>query len=97
MAQYEMMVLTQTLMETQKIALITERLEAVLKKVKGTITLKNDMGERQLAYKVAGQDRGYYVVYLFEVEKSALKEINKQLRLIKEILRYLVTKIEVKK
>ena len=47
-------------------------------------------GLRQLAYPVAGQSSGYYVVAHFNAEAVALPEFERQLKLDDEVLRYLL-------
>lgn len=74
--------------------------EKTLGEVKQTLT-ENDYtivdediwGVRDLAYRIAGNDRGYYAILNFTGEPSGMPEVHKDLRLQPGLLRYLLVKV----
>ncbi|HEU4564289.1 MAG TPA: 30S ribosomal protein S6 [Gemmatimonadaceae bacterium] len=54
----------------------------------------NQWGRRQLAYKIANRENGYYVVARFGAEPGVLPEYERALKLDEGVLRYLVTLYE---
>lgn len=56
----------------------------------GSITEVDHWGKRPLAYEVADQSSGYYVVAHFAAPAEALPEFERILKLDEELLRYLV-------
>jgi small subunit ribosomal protein S6 len=56
----------------------------------GEITATDHWGRRQLAYEVARQNSGYYVVEHFRAPGEALPEFERALKLDESVLRYLV-------
>ncbi|MFA5793107.1 MAG: 30S ribosomal protein S6 [Candidatus Gracilibacteria bacterium] len=77
-----------------------KELEKMLKETKGTLTengftiIDEDIwGMRDLAYKISGQTRGYYVVMTFSGEPSGVPAVHKDLCLQSGLVRYLLTKV----
>ncbi len=51
-------------------------------------------GRRQLAYKIANRENGYYIVARFAAEPGVLPEYERALKLDDGVMRYLVTLYE---
>ena len=71
----------------------------VVNKVKNTITelggerINEDFwGRRKLAYKIENQEHGYYDVLNFSIEAENIKKLENEIKLINEIIRYLIIK-----
>jgi small subunit ribosomal protein S6 len=56
----------------------------------GEITAVDHWGKRQLAYPIADQTSGYYVVAQFQAPTAVLPEFERLLKLDEELLRYMV-------
>lgn len=72
--------------------------EAALSKIfgyiiseEGKVSEPEYWGNKQLAYEIKHQSNGYYVLAEFDLAKDKLKKFDADLRLMPEILRYLVT------
>src|SRR3989339_513364 len=63
---------------------------------KGEITLNQIFGKQRLAFPIKKVTQGTYVVVEFDMPTENLKELDKQLTLINEVLRFLVVKKKVK-
>ena len=64
-------------------------IEALFAEVGATQIAKDVWGRRGLAYPIKGQREGCYVVYHYEMDPSKVKEVDTQLRIMKNLLRHL--------
>lgn len=89
---YEMMILISPKGEIDP---ILSRVEKSLKDVNATSVKINKLGKKMLAYPIAKQTEGEYVVVNFEAGGEAVGAISKRLQLEQEaILRYLIIKVK---
>jgi len=75
--------------ETQK---ELERVKGLIKELGGKVTHEDVWGMRDLAYTIKHQDRGFYVVFNFNLEPSKLKEFDADMRLDAKVLRFVIIK-----
>jgi small subunit ribosomal protein S6 len=54
-----------------------------------TVINEEEMGERDLAYEIKKNNKGFYVCYQFESEPENIQTFDKALKLRGEILKYL--------
>jgi len=89
MRAYElMMIINNSLLQDERDALIKEIKEEIAAHAM-KITSEDDMGERELAYKINGSTLGYYVLYNIEGDGKAIKEITKALNFKKNLWRFM--------
>ncbi|MDZ7798746.1 MAG: 30S ribosomal protein S6 [Patescibacteria group bacterium] len=69
---------------------ITNQVESLIKKLEGNLTLSESLGKKKLAYPIKKNDHGSYYVNEFDMEENKLKELEKNLKLINEIIRFLI-------
>lgn len=72
---------------------VTERVTAFIKKAGGEIASQEDWGKRKLAYKLAKNDYGVYVLVNFSVDSVKLHEVERDLRLSEEVLRSMIVAV----
>lgn len=80
--------------------------EGVIKNVKdlkdligeagGDVFYEDNWGSREMAYKIKGQEVGYYYVINFNLLPNKLKKIEKHLKLEKEVLRHMILRVPEK-
>jgi small subunit ribosomal protein S6 len=58
----------------------------------GTVNKVDRWGRRKLAYLIDKQREGYYVLFEAEIEPKALPELERNLKLSNNILRYLIVR-----
>ena len=58
-------------------------------KLGGTVTETNQWGKRRLAYPIKKQAEGNYVLEKVQIKQTALKELDANLKLSEDVLRYL--------
>jgi small subunit ribosomal protein S6 len=63
----------------------------------GTITNTDNWGKRKLAYPIKKQDFAIYVFYTAELPGESVAKINDTLNITDEVLRFLVTRPDLKK
>jgi small subunit ribosomal protein S6 len=58
-------------------------------KLGGTVTETNQWGKRRLAYPIKKQAEGNYVLEKVQISQTALKELDANLKMSEDVLRYL--------
>jgi small subunit ribosomal protein S6 len=66
----------------------------LLDKVKGKVKESKVLGMRQLAYPIKKANRGWYGIFMVELEVESIAELDKLIKLEEKILRYLLTRAE---
>jgi len=56
----------------------------------GSVGKVDQWGRRRLAYEIAGNTEGYYVVARFEADPTVLKELDRTLSLADQVIRFKV-------
>lgn len=59
----------------------------------GGKALEEDIwGKRHLAYKIKGHEEGYYILYRFSLSSDKVKELESDLKMTNDLLRYIIIK-----
>ena len=80
-----------TLTEEETTAQI-EKIKAVLEKEGAELLATNDMGMRKLAYPVQKNSRGYYTVLFYKAEGTTTSELERNLKINEEVIKFLTIK-----
>lgn len=96
MAQYEIAVLFDQGLEID-LEKATAKVEKIITDNSGKITNTDNWGKRKLAYPIQGQEFGIYVFYTVELPSEAVRKINDVLNITDEVIRFLITKPDLKK
>ena len=91
MRHYEIMILVHPDQSEQVPAMI-QRYEEIIKKHKGLIHRKEDIGRRQLAYSINDVHKAHYVLLNIECNQETLAELKNLFEFNDAILRELVIK-----
>ena len=62
----------------------------------GKITKTDSWGKRKLAYQIAKQDQAIYIFYTVELPGESIKKIESTLNITDEVIRYLITRPDLK-
>jgi len=92
--KYELMIIFKPLLPEEIRTGVEKRISTLLKKGKGKILSQDVWGKRHLAYAIDSHEEGYYIVYKLSLEPSYVEELKRELHLINDILRFLITKEE---
>ena len=96
MNKYELAVVVGAKIEDEERAAVVDKCKALIERFGGTITNVDDWGKKRLAYEIQKMKEGFYYFIQFEAESSAPAEIESRIRIMDNVLRYLVVKNETK-
>ena len=96
MNKYELAVVVSAKIEDEERAAVVDKCKALIERFGGTITNVDDWGKKRLAYEIQKMKEGFYYFIQFEAESSAPAEIESRIRIMGNVLRYLVVKNETK-
>jgi small subunit ribosomal protein S6 len=96
MDQYEIAVLFDQGLEID-LEKATAKVEKIFTDNGGKVVNTDNWGKRKLAYKIKGQDFAIYVFYTLELPAAGVKKINDTLNITDEVIRFLITKPDLKK
>ena len=96
MNKYELAVVVSAKIEDEERAAVVDKSKALIERFGGTITNVDDWGKKRLAYEIQKMKEGFYYFIQFEAESSAPAEIESRIRIMDNVLRYLVVKNETK-
>lgn len=66
---------------------VTDEVNAALQRVGAKVTNEDVWGRKRLAYEVAKQDHGWYVITRISIEAEKTRELDQALRLNRDLLR----------
>ena len=81
----------------EEVAALLTTLEANLKSLGAEVTKVENWGKRRLAYEIRKQREGTYAVLEASAEPGMIKEFERQLRLNENVLRFMSTRVPVRK
>jgi small subunit ribosomal protein S6 len=81
----------------EEVAALLTQLGEQLKGLGAEVTRVDNWGKRRLAYDIRKQREGTYAVFEVTAEPSMVKEFERQLRLNENALRFLSTRVPVRK
>ncbi len=94
MNKYELaLVLSPSLDEETRTAEVA-KVQAVLERFGAKIEKVDDWGKRKLAYEIKKVNEGFFSFTTFESEASAPAEIEARMRIMENVLRYLIIRKE---
>ena len=96
MKKYELCVVVTTKIEDEERVATIEKVKDVITRFGGNVTNVDEWGKRKLAYEIQKMKEGFYYFIQFEAESSAPAEIESRIRIMDNVLRYLVVKNETK-
>ena len=96
MNKYELALVVSAKIEDEERAAVVDKCKALIERFGGTITNVDDWGKKRLAYEIQKMKEGFYYFIQFEAESSAPAEIEGRIRIMDNVLRYLVVKNETK-
>ena len=96
MNKYELAVVVSAKLEDEARAEVIEKVKAMITRFGGNVTDVDEWGKRRFAYEIQKMREGFYYFIQFEAESSAPAEIESRIRIMDNVLRYLVVKNEAK-
>ncbi|MBI4635832.1 MAG: 30S ribosomal protein S6 [Candidatus Rokubacteria bacterium] len=97
MRPYEILVIVDPRPTDEEVAALLVQLGDQLKSLGADVTKVENWGKRRLAYDIRKQREGTYAVFEVSAEPSTVKEFERQLRLNENVLRFLSTRVPIRK
>ena len=94
MNKYELALVVSAKIEDDARAELVEKAKGYITRYDGVISQVEEWGKRRLAYEIAHQREGYYYFIHFEAEPTCPAEVESHVRIMDNVLRYLVVKSE---
>jgi len=92
--QYELVYIVPPETTEQALADLHTQIEAIVARFQGTIDATENWGRRRLAYEIARQKEGIYVLELMTGSGEMVKEIDRRLKVIDLVIRHLVVRVD---
>ena len=96
MQHYEMLFISPVQANEKKQNEILEKIIGLATSLEMKITENKDIGRKKLAYPVKKVVQGYYFLIEFDAEQPQIKKFDRELKLMPDIVRYLIIKKKVK-
>ena len=94
MNKYELTVVVNAKIEDDARVATVEKVKEYIARYGGTITKVEDAGKKRLAYEIQKMKEGFYYFIQFDAETSAPAEIEKHVRIMENVIRYLCVRQE---
>ena len=94
MSKYELTFVVNAKIEDDERAAVVDKCKALLERFGGTITNVDEWGKRRLAYEIQKMKEGFYYIVQFDAPTTAPAEIESRIRIMDNVMRYLVVKRE---
>jgi small subunit ribosomal protein S6 len=91
---YELFYIVPTSYTEKKMPEIQQKVREIIEKENGKIVYEENRGDRKLAYPIKKVQRGFYILVNFEAEPNKIKKIDENLKLLPEVLRFMILKIK---
>lgn len=94
MPNYESVFIARQDISAAQVDGLTEAFEKVITDAGGSIAKRENWGLRTMAYKIKKNRKGHYVLLNFDAPAPALHEMERQMRINEDVLRYMTLRID---
>ena len=95
MKKYELVVVVSAKLEEEERAAEIEKVSNLVTRFGGTITDVEEWGKKKLAYEIQKMSEAYYYFIHFDTDNTDCpNEIEDQIRIMENVIRYLCVKVE---
>ena len=94
MNKYELAVVVSAKIEDDERAQVIEKVKALVERFGGKISDVDESGKKRLAYEIQKMKEGYYYFIQFEADATAPAEIERHVRIMENVIRYLCVRQE---
>ena len=92
--QYELVYIVRPEASDQEVADLHTQIEQIVQRFNGTFDKTENWGRRKLAYEIGHHREGIYVVETISGSGELMKEIDRRLRVIDQVIRHLVVRVD---
>lgn len=94
MNKYELALVVNAKIEDEAREAVVEKAKNYVTRYGGTVTEVEEWGKKRLAYEVQKMREGFYYFIQFEADATCPAEVERHVRIMDNVLRYLVVKKE---
>jgi small subunit ribosomal protein S6 len=95
--QYELVYILPADSTEQQVGEVHEQVESVVSRLNGHIEKTENWGRRKLAYEIGPHKEGFYVLQVINGSGDLMKEIDRRLRVLDQVVRHLVVRADEEK
>ena len=95
MRKYEIMFIVDPNVPDDEVDQISSQVEGVITGGGGEVEQVEKMGRRKLAYEIDKKREGFYVLLTVGADGEIVKEVERRLRVMDQVLRYLTVRIDL--
>lgn len=92
MNKYELVLVVNAKIEDEARTAVVDKAKAYVERFGGTVTEVEDWGKKKLAYEIQHMKEGFYYFIQFEADAACPAELEKRVRIMENVLRYLVVR-----
>ncbi|HET9266120.1 MAG TPA: 30S ribosomal protein S6 [Vicinamibacterales bacterium] len=92
--QYELVYIVTPDASEQEVADLHTQIEQIIQRFNGTLDKTENWGRRKMAYEIGHHREGTYVVETITGPGELMKEIDRRLRVIDQVIRHLVVRVD---
>ncbi len=94
MNKYELAVVVNAKIDDDARAEVVEKCKKLIERFGGQVTNVDDWGKKKLAYEIQKMNEAFYYFIQFDAEGTAPAEIEAQMRILDNVIRYLVIRCD---
>ena len=94
MNKYELAVVVSAKLEDEERAATIEKVKEYITRFGGTVTNVDEWGKKRLAYEIQKMKEGFYYFIQFESDTNCPGDVEENIRIMENVVRYLCTKVE---
>ena len=94
MNKYELALVVSAKIEDEERAAVVEKAKGYVTRYGGNVTEVDEWGKKRLAYEIQKMREGFYYFIQFEADATCPAEVERHVRIMDNVLRYLVVKKE---
>ena len=92
--QYELVYILPGDATEQQATELHQQVEAVVSRMNGQIEKTENWGRKKLAYRIARQKEGVYVLDVINGSGELMKELDRRLRVMDQVIRHLIVRVD---
>ena len=90
MNKYELALVVSAKLDNEGVAAVVDNAKQLIERFGGQVSEVEEWGKRKLAYEIQKQTEAFYFFVQFEADTTAPAEIESRMRIMENVLRYLV-------
>ena len=95
--QYELLYILPPDSTEQQVNELHEQIASVVSRLSGQIEKTDNWGRRRLAYEIGPHKEGVYVLELINGSGDLMKELDRRLRVLDQVIRHIVVRVDEEK